>query len=95
MSNIENPSLNDVMPANEQVAVWNAAIVAHFETQWAELQAIIAELKERPDLVTPEHVILVTEAIQGLMKWLRAHGIDAHFDVTEANGLDVHAGDHL
>lgn len=91
----QDMNLSSVMPADEQADVWNSAIVGHFETQWAELQSIIAELKEHPELVTPDHVILVKNAIKGLMEWLRAHGIDAHFEVTEANGLDIQAGDRL
>lgn len=95
MSNNESTSLNEVLPADEQAAVWNAGILGHFWTQWAELQSVIAELKEHPELVTPEHVILVKNAIKGLMEWLRTNGIDAHFEVTEASGLDVQAGDRL
>lgn len=93
--NNEETNLTNVTSAEDQAEVWTAAVVGHFQTKWTELQSIIAELKERPNLVTAEHVILVKNAIKGLMEWLRAHGIDAHFDVTEANGLDVQAGDRL
>lgn len=95
MSN-QDMNLNSVLAPEEHAAVWNAAIVAHFETQWTELRSIVTELNERPEFVTPEHVRLVKDAIKGLMEWLRAHGIDAHFEVTEANGLgDVQAGNRL
>ncbi|WP_211881278.1 hypothetical protein [Pseudarthrobacter albicanus] len=96
MTSNEDPNLNDVMPADEQEAIWKAGILGHFRAQWAELQAVIAQLKEHPELVTREHVMFVKEATRGLMEWLRANGINAWFDVTEATGLDeVKAGDRL
>lgn len=95
MSNDENASLTEILPAEEQAAIGRAAILAHFETLWAELQAAIAQLKEHPELVTREHVIFYKDAIRHLMEWLRANGIEAYAHVSEANGIDLQPGDRL
>ncbi|WP_284990870.1 MULTISPECIES: hypothetical protein [unclassified Arthrobacter] len=94
MSNQDiNP--NELMPADEQAAIGRAAILGHFEMIWAELQSTINQLKENPELVTREHVILYKDAIRHLMEWLRANGIEVYAQVSEAKGIDVLPGDRL
>jgi hypothetical protein len=91
----QDANLNDMFSPAEQEAMRSAGVMGYFNAQWRELQAVIAKLNEHPETVTAEHVRTVRETIGMLMEWLRANGIDAHFDVTEASGLDVRAGDRL
>ncbi len=96
MSNQEDASLTHIMPADEQAAILRDAVLGHHKATMAQLQSFIAELNEQPDLITRDHVKLVKDAVKHQVEWLRAHGIDAYCEVTEATGLDdVKAGDRL